>query len=1546
MRTAGKKLLSLALAALLALGTLPQTVLAVGATPQEGTGGKIIAFEALSDSVAHQTKPLGTSLEDLDLPETLTATVEAPAAAEPEDGERDSGEPAQEGTPSDAQQDGSEGGQPRMQVVTGPAFALGNTDRDGSPDLPAEDNTGSTQTGSVPVTEWTAEPEYDPDTPDTYIFTPVLDEAYSLAADVELPVITVEVIAAAAPFALRSAIQSGTPNFVWDGSNISVVGFGGKEWYVIGYNGNGVYSTEGEAAVTLLAKNYDFGTTLFHNSSNYYSGSTLKTKMEEAHDALPEGEKELVNARALEGGSGNYNADGYDPDKIAGSAVEDAHFWPLSVSEADSLTSTVQAFGYDWWLRSPGYYDHYAAVVYYFGTVSANGYDVGNIYAVRPAFQLDLESVLFASAAAGGKSALGEGLVEAEPPDGAVKFTMVDDTDNLNLTIANTTDPITAEQGETVEIAYNDAVTGTNKYVSAVIADGDEVLYYGKLSQAASGTASFTVPSDLVEGGTYTLKLFNEECNGDNETDFASTPVEIQLTVEESGGGNDNFAVGTWTGENGHRWVELGGILWRILEVTASDTDNPGKKTALLLAEEAVATRQFHTRYNSGDNDWNSSDLKAWLNNKLCEKNGNDYTENGFMNRFSADEKAAIVTANYTYGGSYAGNGTTGSSKVFLLSTDDAYHPAYFADDVDRQIGSNWWLRSPGNFDDIAAVVNYNGYVHAAGSIVLSNFAVRPALKINLASSIFTSKNPLVQAEVTVESGGTPVEDANISFSGASAPDAVVSEADGTATVRLELGESYTMTVSKSGYESYTHTIEITQANQAISVILTPSDTTPPTVESITPANNATDVERSGNIVITFDEPMKTTAGTVSLNGAGALTGGTWSNGNKTFTVPYFGLGYSTQYTVNISGFQDVAGNAMTANNSNRFTTVAAPLPATYAVNVNGSYASTTGAGNYAENDTVTIHAGTRSNYRFTGWMASGVTLASPGSPSTTFTMPANPVTVTANWAHTSSSSGSDDSDSGSKPIVTITPAKQPDWPTIGSVSGKVTGTTAQRTFTITDSLVKAAIEKAQAEAKKQGRTAYGIGVQLALDTPSEAGLTLALKRAAINRLVSEKAKQLELTGTPIALTLDAKALAEIQKQSTGDVTITVKPTTVKDVRNAYDISFSYVKNGKAVSITSLGAGSATLSIPFTPGKNEAAGRFYAVSVDANGKVSRIADSAYDANSGSVMFRTNHFSVYGVGYTAPSAKFTDTAKHWAVESIDYVVGRGLLTGTTETTFAPDTAMTRAMLVTALGRLAGVDVKAYTTNSFTDVKADSVFRPYIEWARSKGIVQGIGGSQFAPDRAVTREEIAAIFANYAKATGYTLPVTREATTYADASGIGSAYKTAVTAMQQAGLMMGGTNNKFNPKSNATRAEVSAMLHRYIKLTIAPDTAQGWAKNDAGQFLYYKDGKALAGTQTIDGTKYFFNTDGTLKTGWVQDGGNWKFYSGNKLLTGWWDIGANGNNKRYYFDTYGNMISGKWLQIEGKWYYFYADGSLAKSTKIDEYEVDENGVRKTK
>lgn len=553
-------------------------------------------------------------------------------------------------------------------------------------------------------------------------------------------------------------------------------------------------------------------------------------------------------------------------------------------------------------------------------------------------------------------------------------------------------------------------------------------------------------------------------------------------------------------------------------------------------------------------------------------------------------------------------------------------------------------------------------------------------------------------------------------------------------------------------------------------------------------------------------------------------------------------------------------------------------------------------------------------------------------------------------------SSSGGDSSSSSTTTITSTPANSPDQPVTAVAPVTATaGANGAANAAIRDKVITDAIAKAQSEARMQSKTTNGTAVALNVTMPSGAtSLTATLSRNSLNNLVSAGVSQLELSGSPVSLGLDLKALQEIQNQSSGDISITIAPATglsnetkaLIGNRPVYSIIISSIKDGKTVNVTNLGNGTATLSIPYTPGRNEAIGYLFGVYADVNGKALRIPDSTYEANSKSLLIPTNHFSVYGVGYTAPSARFTDIGTHWGKEAIDYVVGRGLLKGISEMAFDPNTAMTRGMLVTVLGRLAGADVTAYTTtSSFTDIVTDKYYAPYIEWAYKQNIVKGIGSQRFDPDRAITREEIALIFANYANATDYILPATGKATAYEDASSIGSVYKTAVTAIQQAGIMIGDTDNRFNPKSNATRAEVSTMLHRYVKLTIEPATAQGWVLNDAGQWLYYKDGKALIGAQTIGDVQYYFKTTGVLKTGWVKDGDNWRYYSGNKVMVGFWDIGSSSPKKTFYFTKDGLMVYGKWFQIDGKWYYFHADGELARNAVIDGYEVDLDGVRKT-
>ncbi|GAU77625.1 S-layer homology domain-containing protein [Fusibacter sp. 3D3] len=401
----------------------------------------------------------------------------------------------------------------------------------------------------------------------------------------------------------------------------------------------------------------------------------------------------------------------------------------------------------------------------------------------------------------------------------------------------------------------------------------------------------------------------------------------------------------------------------------------------------------------------------------------------------------------------------------------------------------------------------------------------------------------------------------------------------------------------------------------------------------------------------------------------------------------------------------------------------------------------------------------------------------------------------------------------------------QPNQPVTAVSSVTATaGTNGVASASIADTAVAEAISKAQAEATKQAKTEEGISIGLNVTMPQGTkALTATLSQNALGRLVSAGVTKLELSGSPVAVSFDQKALAEIQKQVSGNVSITITPQTglsetamaLIGTRPIYNITVSYGDNS---SVSSFGEGSATIAIPYTPANGEAISGLYAVYVDENGLTTRVEGSSYDTSSGSILFTTPHFSLYGIAYTAPSEKLKDIDHHWGKASIAHVVDLEILPGIAETTFAPDTATAREMLVTALGKLVKVDVSRYTTSSFTDVKVGSTYQPYIEWAYKSAIIHGIGNSEFAPNRAITREEIAVIIANFTKATGYTLPAGGEAVPYADASSIGEPYKAAVTAMQKADIMTGGTDNQFSPKSSATRAEVASILHRFLKQII--------------------------------------------------------------------------------------------------------------------------------
>ena len=466
----------------------------------------------------------------------------------------------------------------------------------------------------------------------------------------------------------------------------------------------------------------------------------------------------------------------------------------------------------------------------------------------------------------------------------------------------------------------------------------------------------------------------------------------------------------------------------------------------------------------------------------------------------------------------------------------------------------------------------------------------------------------------------------------------------------------------------------------------------------------------------------------------------------------------------------------------------------------------------------------------------------------------------------------------------------------------------------VDNSSVQSAIDKTKQDAKKNGTTENGIAVTVPITSAAgQTSFNVTIKAQTLDLLVKENVRQFTVaTDHLVSVNIGLDTLKQLDAASAGgDIILrankvdALRSTEAKaaiGTRPVYDLSLVYLSGGKETPITSLNGHTISVRLPYTAAKGEQTGNLYAVYVDDAGKVEWITRSSYDASLKAVVFETGHFSVYGVGYKNPAPAFTDIHNHWAADNILFAASRGLLSGTSDTTFSPGTGMTRGMFVTALGRLAGINPDSYQTGKFTDVKADAYYAPYVNWAAQNGIMEGVTATTFAPDTNINREQMAVIMANYAKKLGYDLPKTLRAVTFADNAQISSWAKDAVKAMQQAGILAGKANNCFDPKGTATRAEVATVLRRFVKIVIDPQTANGWQQNDSGQWSYYRNGKPVKGLLSDD-------------------------------------------QKWYWLDkTTGMMFAGGWKQIDGKWYYFYADGTMAVNTTIDGYTIGSDGARK--
>ena len=193
--------------------------------------------------------------------------------------------------------------------------------------------------------------------------------------------------------------------------------------------------------------------------------------------------------------------------------------------------------------------------------------------------------------------------------------------------------------------------------------------------------------------------------------------------------------------------------------------------------------------------------------------------------------------------------------------------------------------------------------------------------------------------------------------------------------------------------------------------------------------------------------------------------------------------------------------------------------------------------------------------------------------------------------------------------------------------------------------------------------------------------------------------------------------------------------------------------------------------------------------------------------------------------------FTDISeKDWFYGDVMFVYENGLMLGTSKTLFSPHGTAMRGMMATILWRMEGSPVPK-GKNSFTDVEAGKWYADAITWTAENGIFAGYGKDKFGPGDPITREQLAAIFYRYADYKGYDLTVKGDLDKFKDADKITDYAKTAMQWAVGSGLVNGKSGNLLDPQGTATRAEIAAMLHRFIeKYELvqgkAPGGLMGW------------------------------------------------------------------------------------------------------------------------
>lgn len=379
---------------------------------------------------------------------------------------------------------------------------------------------------------------------------------------------------------------------------------------------------------------------------------------------------------------------------------------------------------------------------------------------------------------------------------------------------------------------------------------------------------------------------------------------------------------------------------------------------------------------------------------------------------------------------------------------------------------------------------------------------------------------------------------------------------------------------------------------------------------------------------------------------------------------------------------------------------------------------------------------------------------------------------------------------------------------------GKITFTTngfSPFTFALSNPDVVAEVNGNAYKSLKEAIDAAQTGATIVLQKDCTEKVTVAGKSLTINRNGK--------TFDEANVTVGSNCTKEV-KNDTIVVTYT-KPSSgssggSSSGKTTYKVTTSAVNNGGVNASPSSAEKGATITITLSPDKGYKLDKLTVT--DGSGKtVSTVkkSDTVYTFTMPASAVNV------GVSYvkateTPSETKFNDvSANDWFASAVDYVTGKGMMNGTADNTFSPKANTTRGMVVTVLYRLE--NQPSTSAASFTDVASGAYYANAVAWANANGIVSGYGSGKFGPNDKVTREQLAAILYRYAQYKKYDVSVGEDTNilSYNDAQSISSYAIPAIQWACGAGVVTGKSGSKLDPKGNATRAEVAAMLMRFCE-----------------------------------------------------------------------------------------------------------------------------------